>query len=299
MILPEMTQYLGPDVTGAAIGARMEEFAEAGIKYLQLNPHDLQRMKDDPEYRREMFYQADKNKLTIRDAHAPHQVADSLGVPVPVELVIKSLLNAIEIAGSLGLTTLTIHSGRTRRVGEFAQDYGLYPYVDLPAAEQRICQALDVLVPAAEKNNCILALENLFLPACTADFLTPIVEKYNHPNLGMCYDSGHALLVEAQEGKTSDDIAEWIRCGWDEDKVIFQGDQLDRMLNQVVTTHLHDNNGKNDQHLAPGDGVANWDSIIERLKKAPRLTTLQSELIGRLVVAPARDVVEWYKMFNI
>ena len=71
------------------------------------------------------------------------------------------------------------------------------------------------------------------------------------------------------------------------------------MLNQVVTTHLHDNNGKNDQHLAPGDGVANWDSIIERLKKAPRLTTLQSELIGRLVVAPARDVVEWYKMFNI
>ena len=85
MILPEMTQYLGPDVTGAAIGARMEEFAEAGIKYLQLNPKDLQRMKDDPEYRLEMFYQADKNKLTIRDAHAPHQVADSLGVPVPVD----------------------------------------------------------------------------------------------------------------------------------------------------------------------------------------------------------------------
>ena len=115
----------------------------------------------------------------------------------------------------------------------------------------------------------------------------------------MCYDSGHALLVESQPGKKSEDIAEWIRCGWDDDTVVFLDDQLDRMLNQVVTTHLHDNNGKNDQHLAPGDGLANWDSIIERLKRAPRLVTLQSELIGRLVVSPAKDVVEWYKMFNV
>ena len=299
MIFPEMTHYLGVKLEDSLIGARMEEFAAAGIKFLQLSPGDLQRMKDDAGFNKEMHHQAEVNKLSFRDAHAPHQVEDSLGVPVPVEVVVKSLLNAIEISGSLGLTTLTIHAGHTRRTGEFAKDYGLFPYVDLPAAEKRICQALDVLVPAAEKNNVVLALENLFLPSCSAEFLTPIVEKYNHPNLGMCYDAGHALLVESQPGKKSEDIAEWIRCGWDDDTVVFLDDQLDRMLNQVVTTHLHDNNGKNDQHLAPGDGVADWESIVERLKRAPRLLTLQTELIGRLSVAPAKEMVEWYKMFNI
>lgn len=299
MIFPEMTHYLGSEVTGNAIGARMEEFAAAGIKFLLLGPKDLQRMNEDPVYRKEMLHQAEVNKLTFRDAHAPHQTADSLGVPVPLEIITNTQLKVIEIAGSLGLTTLTIHAGRTRRTGEYANDYGLFPTADLPAAEKRICQALDILIPAAEKNNIVLAVENLFLPATCADFLTPIVEKYNHPNLGMCYDSGHALLVEAQVGKVSGDIAEWIRIGWDDDTVIFQNDQLDRMLNQVVTTHLHDNNGKNDQHLAPGSGIADWDSIVERLKKAPRLTTMQAELIGRLAVAPAADIVEWYKMFNI
>lgn len=299
MIFPEMTHYMGANVTGSAIGARMEEFAAAGIKFLQLGPKDLQLMKDDPEYRREMLHQAQANNLNIRDVHAPHQTADSLGTPVPLEMIVNSLTNAIDIAGSLGVKTVTIHAGRTRRTGEYAKDFGLFPCVDLPAAEKRICDALDLLIPVAEKNNIVMAVENLFLPATCADFLTPIVEKYNHPNLGMCYDSGHALLVEHQEGKVSDDIAEWIRIGWDDDTVIFQNDQLDRMLNQVVTTHLHDNNGKNDQHLAPGSGVADWNSIVERLKKAPRLLTLQSELIGRLAVAPAADIVEWYKMFNI
>ena len=299
MIFPEMTHYMGANVEGSAIGARMEEFAAAGIKFLQLGPKDLQKMKDDAAYRKEMLHQAQANGLTIRDVHAPHQTADSLGTPVPLELIVNSQLNAIDIAGSLGVTTITIHAGRSRRTGEFAKDFGLFPFVDLPATEKRICAALDILIPAAEKNKCVIALENLFLPPTCADFLTPIVEKYNSPYLGMCYDSGHALLVEHQEGKVSDDIAEWIRIGWDDDTVVFQDDQLDRMLNQVVTTHLHDNNGKNDQHLAPGDGVADWDSIVERLKRAPRLMTLQSELIGRLAVAPAKEIVEWYKMFNI
>lgn len=299
MIFPEMTYHLGLDIEGAAIGTRMAEFAEAGIRHLQLGPKMLDRMNDDPAYRKEMLHQAEINKLTFRDAHAPHQSSDSLGVQVPLEIITNTQLKTIDIAGSLGITTLTIHAGRTRRTGEFAKDYGLFPTADLPAAEKRICQALDILIPAAEKNNIILALENLFLQSCTADFLTPIVEKYNHPNLGMCYDSGHALLVEAQPGKVSDDIAEWIRIGWDDDTVVFQNDQLDRMLNQVVTTHLHDNNGKNDQHLAPGSGVADWDSIVERLKKAPRLTTLQTELIGGLSAAPAKEQTEWYKMFNI
>ena len=299
MIFPEMSFYMGIGVTGKKIGQRMEEFAAAGIKYLLLCPPDLQLLKDDPDYRKEMLHQSEMNGLIIRDVHAPHKTADSLGTPAPLELIVNSLSNAIDIAGSIGVKTITIHAGRSRRTGKFANDFGLFPYVDLPAAEKRICEALDILLPIAEKNNCVIALENLFLPSGCADFLTPIVEKYDNPYLGMCYDSGHALLVESQEGKVSDDIAEWIRIGWDDDTVVFQGDQLDRMLNQVVTTHLHDNNGKNDQHLIPGSGIAKWETIIERLKRAPRLISLQAELGIDFLDAPAVDIAAWYSLFNI
>ena len=128
MIFPKMTHYMGANVTGDAIGARMEEFAAAGIKFLQLNPKDLQLMKDDAAYRKEMLHQAEANGLTIRDVHAPHQTEDSLGTPIPLELVVNSQLNAIDIAGSLGVTTITIHVGRSRRTGEFAKDFGLFPF---------------------------------------------------------------------------------------------------------------------------------------------------------------------------
>ena len=135
MIFPEMTYYLGANMEDKFIGARMEEFAAAGIKFLQLNPRELQRMKDDSAFRKEMLHQAEANKLSIRDVHAPHQTADSLGTPVPLELIVNSQLNAIDIAGSLGVTTITIHVGRSRRTGEFAEDFGLFPFVDLPATE--------------------------------------------------------------------------------------------------------------------------------------------------------------------
>jgi sugar phosphate isomerase/epimerase len=51
------------------------------------------------------------------------------------------------------------------------------------------------------------------------------------------------------------------------------------MLNEVVTTHFHDNNGTNDQHLLPGDGIANWEAIINRIKNAPRLLSVQCEVL--------------------
>ena len=43
-------------------------------------------------------------------------------------------------------------------------------------------------------------------------------------------------------------------------------------------THLHDNHGKEDEHLLPGQGTIEWRSIVQTLKKKPALPFLNLEL---------------------
>jgi len=37
------------------------------------------------------------------------------------------------------------------------------------------------------------------------------------------------------------------------------------MKERIRSTHLHDNDGRQDQHLFPGKGSINWDSAIKLL----------------------------------
>ena len=51
------------------------------------------------------------------------------------------------------------------------------------------------------------------------------------------------------------------------------------MLPEIVTCHLHDNYGNEDQHDLPGNGNIDWQKERELLYQAPRLKQLQSEVL--------------------
>ena len=74
--------------------------------------------------------------------------------------------------------------------------------------------------------------------------------------------------------------------------------QLDEMLDQVVTAHLHDNMGINDEHLLPGEGRANWPHIVERLRRAPRLVSLQSEVMAKYYGDDPGSQAERFRKFG-
>ena len=265
------------------IPARLEDLAAAGAHQILLEAKQLMSCADDPQYRKVLEDGLAANNLRINDVHAPHGMTDSLGCPLPgaEPQTVQVQLKAIRTAAGLGARTVTIHTARNRYVGQFAPETGPIEDIDLPGAKARIYRQLEVLLPEAEKCNIMLALENLFLPSSAASFIAPIVKEFAHPKLGLNYDSGHALLLERLPGKDPAQIAEWIRIGWPDNRVVLEGDQLDMMLDNVVTAHLHDNHGINDEHLMPGDGVANWKHIFERLQRAPRLVSLQSEVLSR------------------
>ena len=95
------------------------------------------------------------------------------------------------------------------------------------------------------------------IAACCSDFDTACryVDELNKTAgeelFGFCLDTGHALLV-------SKDIR----------------DVMAMLGSRIQAFHIHDNNGSDDQHLAPYMGVLDWDRFIDGL----RLTRCQKPL---------------------
>ena len=270
--------------------------AELGIKRMSLDAATLKKVAEDPEFAGTVKKSAELHNITIFDVHAPHGLGDSLGNPLPggLERSNEVMLQSMRSAAEVGARIVTMHTARTRLVNRFAPEAGPIENVDLDGAVDRAVRQLEILIPEAEKLGLMIAIENLFLPSSTAAHLSRIMEKARHANLGYCYDSGHALIVEKVPGKTPDMIADWIAWGWENDTMTFQDDQLDTMLNDVITTHFHDNDGNGDLHKLPGTGIADWKRIAERMKKAPRLMSVQSE-VGKS--AFAENIKEYIQKF--
>ncbi|MBR7104924.1 MAG: sugar phosphate isomerase/epimerase [Lentisphaeria bacterium] len=280
MTLPDISYNFGPAATAEEIAPRMEKLAAAGAKRIMLDAPQLLLTAQDKTYAAALEKALKENALQLFDVHAPHGAQDSFGFPAPEAwpCFYEKAFGALEAAAALGAKTVTFHCARTRRVGQMVDEYGVFEKAETAKALENVCRQLEIVLPRVEKLGLVIALENLFLPTSTASFLVSVLQKFSHPALGLNYDAGHALLLEKQPGKTSGDIAGWIRCGWDDDTVVFQEDALDLMLENVVTAHLHDNHGCEDEHRLPGQGIADWTKIIARFRQAPRLLSLQSEV---------------------
>lgn len=272
-------------------------FASAmGVKRMAIGAPALKKAGEDKEFAAAIVKAGKDHKIDFFDAHAPHGLGDSLGNPLPggIEHAAEVMMTSLRTAAELGVKVVTMHTSRTRLVEQFAPESGPVTDLDLPGAIDRTMRQLELLIPEAEKLGIVIALENLFLPSSSASHLMKIISKAKHANLGLCYDSGHALIVEKVPGKTPEMIAQWIACGWENDTVDFQENQLDIMLPEIVTTHFHDNDGREDLHLLPGDGIADWKRIHDRMLKAPRLISIQSEVMASHIT---RDINASFKRF--
>jgi sugar phosphate isomerase/epimerase len=143
------------------------------------------------------------------------------------------------VAG-MGCLTYTVHLGE--RYPEYTKEF-LY---------SRVRKTLDTLLEAAEKSGIKIAMENM-IAYDTSDEIAELASEYNHAQLGLCLDTGHAHVREGIETA------------------------IKNMAPYLVTCHLHDNNGRNDQHLPPGCGSIDWDCLIPSLKACPKLMNAETE----------------------
>jgi len=109
----------------------------------------------------------------------------------------------------------------------------------------------------AKEIGVTVCLENMpfpELPLAHVSQITRFVDALGKDNLKVCLDTGHANV-----------------CGTDIGEAI-------RMLgDRLAVFHIHDNDGKNDQHRLPGTGTANFGSMGEALAEIGFSGVLSSE----------------------
>ena len=171
------------------------------------------------------------------------RIGDELGLSLEF---IHAPFGGINNMWLAGLDYLKIYNGMKESI-DIAAELDI-PYVIMHVSSGWECPEIteiglarfDSLVEYAIEKGVVLAFENLRRVGILAYF----VDRYRKiDNVRFCYDSGH------EHGYTK-------HIRW-----------MDIFQNKMVATHIHDNMGKEDEHLIPGDGIINWDDFAAALKE--------------------------------
>ena len=249
----------------------LQDLGEAGAKNLVLSHEILAKIAGDPGFADVLLKEVTDAGLTFCDAHSPFGAHWDMNCPYPA---IRKQMFAfhkliLEICAYMKVDTITIHVGNNHFSP--ANNYPL---------EQNICwikETLAELLPVAEKLGITICIENIWFPTNTPEILLDIKSCFPTENLGLCYDAGHAnLMNKGRFDENSFPNNDWAAAGmpgpkWD-DQI------LEKMLPHIVNCHLHDNWGVRDEHNLPGCGNVDWKHIMPTLLSAPRLKVIQGEI---------------------
>jgi sugar phosphate isomerase/epimerase len=107
-----------------------------------------------------------------------------------------------------------------------------------------LIRSLEELSPVAARYGVRLAIEVIPNELSTPAALVDVIESdIDAGGLGICMDVGHARIMG--------DVV----------------DAIEACSGHVITTHLHDNRGRSDDHLVPGKGVIDWDAATLAFQK--------------------------------
>ncbi len=176
--------------------------------------------------------------------------------------VIEKLIRSIHYTANMNAPVLVIHPGQvdlhlstveeyTEYFSEQIRKYGRQEILKTCAAN------LDTAGEIAGKLGVKIALENVELFAADITLLRDLLDEVKSPNIGFCFDSGHAHYKSASV----------LNC-------------LDILQDRLLTTHLHDNRSVFDEHMPPGFGTIPWIDIIQGLWKAGYDNTINFESGG-------------------
>jgi sugar phosphate isomerase/epimerase len=186
----------------------------------------------------------DDTRLELHSVHAPvmeamrnGQWVGSFSIAAADENRRKTAVAEAEAALALAVTIpfdfLVVHVGMP---GEKAS-----PADNQPDAARR---SIVDLVDAAARVGVQVALEVIPNPLSSAASLVRLIEEaLDGLDLGVCLDYGHAHIMG--------DL----------------GEAIETLSGHLLTTHVHDNGGRRDEHLVPYAGTIDWDAAMMGTQK--------------------------------
>ena len=147
------------------------------------------------------------------------------------QVAVREAGAALEIARRLPVGVFVVHLGTpTAQGGENSRAAAF-------RSAEEICRL-------AEPIGVRVALEVIPNPLSDAQSLVTMLERdLDAPHAGICLDFGHAFLMG--------DVA----------------DAIETVAEHLVTTHVHDNGGKKDDHLVPFEGRIDWNVALMTMQK--------------------------------
>ncbi|HMF91469.1 MAG TPA: sugar phosphate isomerase/epimerase family protein [Candidatus Angelobacter sp.] len=164
---------------------------------------------------------------------------------------------AIEVAEYVPFRFLVQHIGRT----DEAED---------PRKFEAALGSIEHLRAFARPLGVSLLVENTPSDLATPERLRELLRALHYPDLGVCFDTGHAHLMST----------------------VHQA--FDVLADRICSTHVHDNNHDRDSHLWPGEGSIDWSQTMQSLAAAPRTPAVLLEVEGGDGVDVARKMSEAY-----
>ncbi|MBO5644049.1 MAG: sugar phosphate isomerase/epimerase [Lentisphaeria bacterium] len=278
--VPVTYLFIGDDEN--ALRSTLPEFAANGVKNVVLCDLLISAIMKKYSFADTIRKYLDLTGVKFVDSHAPFGPYIDMNVPEPSrrrEMILRQKL-ALNIAASFGVDTMTIHIGNDAR----------FPEVPLERQTELVCEALSELLPEAEKCGITICIENIWFRINTPDMLLKIKSHFPTPNLGFCYDAGHANLMT--NGRAFADGAASKAWGMFGETPDWDDPILEKMLPHIVNCHLHDNDGFEDSHQLCGKGSVDWKKVVSLLKTAPRLKNIQCESISTKHAFSVKEMIE-------
>jgi len=257
----------------------VREFLDNGAERFVFTSALLQRALTEPDF--SAFLKGLEKKFHVKFGamHALYGGENCLDSPDPAlrSGMLERMIRSLRIASEFEVKTMTVHAD--------AADYVLRR-CPVEVTRPFFRESLAELLKYAKKYGVVIAVENCYEKPNTAGEIAYLVEPFaGDPCLGFCYDTGHAGVMTpapwkdmAMYEKEYDAPDFWpVAREWWEGLELEDG-SFERMRDNIVTCHIHDNNGYNDLHGMPFDGVIDWNGMMKKLNSCPRMIEYQTEV---------------------
>lgn len=234
--------YMKPDATPSE--KALEICRQAGFRYVDMSIGPFWNFEGSPIYKDGWEKWADELKQTADSKGIRMLQAHSYNQNPCLGEADRTAFNhhLMYVAQRLGIEWMVFHPGTMH--GEVTRKASLDSNVEWFLRMQ----------DTAEKTGVKIALENVFdwvdgkitrLFGVYPDDLLELIERIGHPDIGVCWDTGHAHLPGLDQYKA----------------ITLLGDKL-------KVTHIHDNRGRlnYDLHVPPFYGSVDWQAVMTGLR---------------------------------
>ncbi|MBO5761468.1 MAG: sugar phosphate isomerase/epimerase [Lentisphaeria bacterium] len=264
--------YIWGSLDDAGVKRSIREFLDNGVDKFVITDTQIRQMLENEEKIDFLHKICQDFQVSFGTIHAPCGKYHDLNIPQKElrEGLIKDHIRSLEIAASFNCRTYTVH------IGAAPYCYDKYP---LDVLRPLCIEAVEKLVPTAEKLGIVIAVENSFEKPNSAKEVLGIVNHFRGTKaVGVCYDTGHANCMASAPGKDKSKYEPYFPVCWWENGVEWEDGAIQLLKEKIVTCHIHDNDGYGDLHAMPFDGTINWKELMKELFSCPNMIDFQTEV---------------------